>query len=158
MIYGSFLSSRSGASGLEKKYDTVLQGRLGAKFLLVDNQGKEIEGDEDSAVAIETKSGKNISLTVDIELEKLIYEAFGKLNGAAMVHDISSGEILALVSKPSFDPNLFAQPISNKNWKQLNSDETRPFMDRALLASYPPGSIIKIITCLLYTSPSPRDS
>ena len=146
LIFGSFLSSRSGASGLEKKYDTVLQGRLGAKFLLVDNQGKEIEGDEDSAVAIETKSGKNISLTVDIELEKLIYEAFGKLNGAAMVHDISSGEILALVSKPSFDPNLFAQPISNKNWKQLNSDETRPFMDRALLASYPPGSIIKIIT------------
>ena len=51
-----------------------------------------------------------------------------------------------MVSKPSFDPNLFAQPISNKNWKQLNSDETRPFMDRALLASYPPGSIIKIIT------------
>ena len=146
LVYGSFLSSRSGASGLEKKYDRILQGNMGAKYLLVDNKGREIDSDEENITTVERKRGSDLSLTIDIELEKLIYEAFGKLNGAAMVHDLNTGEILALVSKPSFDPNLFAQPISSQNWKQLNNDKARPFMDRALLATSPPGSIIKIVT------------
>ena len=150
LLYGSFLANRSGVSGLEKKFDNSLQGGVGSRYFLVDSSGKEVAGldAEFEKRTSTTQKGKTLSLTIDIELEKLIFDSFGQLNGAAMVHDINTGEILALISKPSFDPNLFSKPISTKDWNQLSKDKSRPFLDRAFLASSPPGSIIKIVTAI----------
>ena len=147
LIYGTLLSTRLGATGLEKIYEDTLSGKSGSSYILVDSRGNEVAVD---SVIYEKQDGKaipgeDLSLTVDIELEKLIFESFGKLNGAGMVHDIDTGEILALVSKPSYDPNLFSQEISKKDWIKLRKNKAKPFLDRALFSSNPPGSIVKII-------------
>ena len=150
LIYGSFLSTRPGVAGLEKKFNDQLQGKLGTKYLLVDSKGREIKKIEFDfkKVGVKTKKGNPLDLTVDIELEKLIFDSFGDLNGAAMVHDINTGEILAMVSKPSFDPNIFSQPISNEDWNKLIKNKSKPLLDRVFLVSSPPGSIIKIVTAI----------
>ena len=150
LIYGTLLSTRLGATGLEKIYEDTLSGKSGSSYILVDSRGNEVAVD---SVIYEKQDGKaipgeDLSLTVDIELEKLIFESFGKLNGAGMVHDIDTGEILALVSKPSYDPNLFSQEISKKDWIKLRKNKAKPFLDRALFSSNPPGSIVKIITAI----------
>ena len=89
-----------------------------------------------------------MNTTVDIELERHIYKAFGDLRGAAVVHDINTNEILALVSKPSFNPNEFSKSMSAKKWRNISSKPNKPFLDRAFLSSNPPGSIIKIVTAI----------
>jgi penicillin-binding protein 2 len=81
-------------------------------------------------------------------MEKLIYSSFGDFNGAVMVHEIKTGEILALVSKPSFDPNKFSKSISVPEWNKIKEKPYKPFLNRTLLSSNPPGSIIKIVTAV----------
>lgn len=150
LIYGSFLSTRTGVTGLEKKFNDQLQGKLGTRYLLVDSSGREVKKIESDfkQISVKTKKGEPLDLTIDIELEKLIFDSFGDLNGAAMVHDINTGEVLAMVSKPSFDPNIFSQPISNKDWNKLIENKSKPLLDRVFLVSSPPGSIIKIVTAI----------
>jgi len=150
LIYGSFLSTRTGVTGLEKKFNDQLQGKLGTRYLLVNSSGREVKKIESDfkQISVKTKKGEPLDLTIDIELEKLIFDSFGDLNGGAMVHDINTGEILAMVSKPSFDPNIFSQPISNKDWNKLIENKSKPLLDRVFLVSSPPGSIIKIVTAI----------
>ena len=148
-MYGNLFSNRKGANGLEKFFDKTLAGNVGSKFLYVDSKGREIIGQEvEDSRSKDIKKGNNIKTTIDIELQKTIYDQFVNFNGAVIVSDLKSGEILALVSKPGFDPNLFSQPISSREWNKLKTDKSKPFLNRAFLVSSPPGSIIKIITAV----------
>ncbi|MBQ8482263.1 MAG: penicillin-binding protein 2 [Alphaproteobacteria bacterium] len=133
-----------GKSGLEKFYDYKLQGKSGTIKLEVNAYGrvmKEIErqaGDE----------GESITLTVDTSLQKAAAEAFGNNSGAAVVLDVKSGEILAMVSVPSFNPNLFTNGISYKHWNELLNNERNPLIDKAVSGQYSPGSTFKIVVAL----------
>ena len=133
-----------GKSGLEKFYDYKLQGKSGTVKLEVNAYGrvmKEIE----RQTGIE---GDPLTLTVDTRLQKAATEAFGSNSGAAVVLDVKSGEILAMVSVPSFDPNLFTNGISYKHWNELQSNERNPLVNKAVAGQYSPGSTFKIVVAL----------
>ncbi|MBA4728503.1 MAG: penicillin-binding protein 2 [Candidatus Dadabacteria bacterium] len=148
-MYGNLFSNRKGANGLEKFFDKTLTGNVGSKYLYVDSRGREVIGQEiENDEFKDIEKGNNIKTTIDIELQKIIYDQFVTFNGAVIVSELKSGEILALVSKPGFDPNLFSQPISSIEWNKLKADKSKPFLNRAFLVSSPPGSIIKIITAV----------
>lgn len=133
-----------GKAGLEKYFDYKLQGKGGTIKLEVNAYGrvmKEIERDVG-------EEGDSISLTVDTRLQQAAHEAFGEESGAAVVLNVRTGEILALVSKPAFDPNLFTNGISYKNWNELMANERTPLMNKAVSGQYSPGSTFKVVVAL----------
>ncbi|MBQ9271082.1 MAG: penicillin-binding protein 2 [Alphaproteobacteria bacterium] len=133
-----------GKSGLERTYDYKLQGKSGTVKLEVNAYGrvmKEIERDSGA-------QGGSLQLTVDSRLQKAAYEALGEQSGAAVVLDVRTGEILAMVSTPSFDPNLFTNGISYKHWNELLNNERTPLIDKAVSGQYSPGSTFKIVVAL----------
>ena len=133
-----------GKSGLEKHFDYKLQGKSGTVKLEVNAYGrmmKEIERDSG-------KQGDNLTITVDSRLQKAAYDAFGEQSGAAVVLNVKTGEILAMVSTPSFDPNLFTNGISYKHWNELLNNERTPLIDKAVSGQYSPGSTFKIVVAL----------
>jgi len=133
-----------GKSGFEKTYDESLRGIEGTLTYEVNAYGRimrEIEKQEGT-------KGKDLNLTIDIRLQQAAYNAFGKESGAAVVLDVNSGEILAFVSVPSFDPNLFVDGISLKNWNELLQNEKHPMTDKAISGQYSPGSTFKIVVAL----------
>ena len=133
-----------GKSGLEKFYDYKLQGKSGTVKLEVNAYGrvmKEIERQP----GIE---GDSLTLSVDTRLQKFASQAFGENSGAAVVLNVKSGEILAMVSVPSFDPNLFTNGISYKHWNELLNNERNPLIDKAVAGQYSPGSTFKIVVAL----------
>lgn len=133
-----------GKSGLEKHFDGRLRGKSGTIKLEVNAYGRvmnEIERDSGS-------QGENIITTLDSRLQKVAYEAFGDNSGAAVVLNVNSGEILALVSTPSFDPNLFTNGISYKYWNELLNNERTPLINKAVSGQYSPGSTFKIVVAL----------
>jgi penicillin-binding protein 2 len=133
-----------GKTGLEKYYDDILRGEKGGKEVEVDASGQEI------TVLLYQKPvpGKDLILTIDKNLqlygENLL---FGK-KGSIVVSDPKTGEILALVNKPSFSPNLFANGISHADWQRLSSDTDYPLTNRSLQGVYSPGSIFKVVTAI----------
>lgn len=133
-----------GKSGLEKGFEERLRGAGGNIKLEVNAYGrvmKEIERNSGTA-------GENIKLTIDSRLQKFAQDAFGNHSGAAVVLDVHSGEILAFVSVPSFDPNLFTTGISHKDWNGLLENERNPLADKAISGQYSPGSTFKIVVAL----------
>ncbi|MBR2136746.1 MAG: penicillin-binding protein 2 [Alphaproteobacteria bacterium] len=133
-----------GKSGLEKTLDHILQGKVGSIKLEVNAFGrvmKEIEREAGS-------EGQSVSITIDSRLQQAAFEAFGNESGAAVVLDVHSGEILALVSTPSYDPNLFAGGISYKHWNALLNNERTPLINKAVSGQYSPGSTFKIVVAL----------
>ncbi len=133
-----------GKSGLEKAFDYKLQGQGGTVKLEVNAYGrvmKEIERDAGS-------EGQSIQISIDSRLQKAAYKAFGEHSGAAVVLDVHTGEILALVSTPSFDPNLFTNGISYKHWNELLNNERTPLINKAVSGQYSPGSTFKIVVAL----------
>jgi penicillin-binding protein 2 len=133
-----------GKAGLEKYYDDILRGEKGGKEVEVDALGQEI------AILLYQKPvpGEDLVLTIDKDLqlygENLL---FGK-KGSIIVSNSNSGEILALVNRPSFNPNIFANGISSSNWKRLSSDADYPLTNRSVQGVYPPGSIFKVVTAI----------
>lgn len=133
-----------GKSGLEKFYDYKLQGKSGTVKLEVNAYGrvmKEIERQP----GIE---GDSLTLSIDTHLQKAAAEAFGDNSGAAVVLNVKNGEILAMVSVPSFNPNLFTNGISYKHWNELLNNERNPLIDKAVAGQYSPGSTFKIVVAL----------
>lgn len=133
-----------GKAGFEKTYDEILRGSEGTLTYEVNAYGRimrEIEKKEGT-------KGKDLNLTIDIRLQQAAYNAFGKETGAAVVLDVHSGEILAFVSVPSFDPNLFVDGISIKNWNELLNNKKNPMTDKAISGQYSPGSTFKIVVAL----------
>lgn len=133
-----------GKAGFEKTYDSALRGKAGALTYEVNAYGRIMREIEKT----DGVRGKDLDLTIDIRLQKKAYEAFGKESGAAVVLDVNTGEILAFVSVPSFDPNLFVDGISIKNWNSLINNEKTPMTDKAIAGQYSPGSTFKIVVAL----------
>lgn len=128
-----------GKLGIEGSYEAELHGTTGSEQVEIDAGGRAIR----SLAKSEPVAGNNLRLTLDIKLQKFAEEAFGDFRGALVAMDPSTGEVLAFVSKPGFDPNLFVDGIDPVNWDLLNTSEDRPLTNRALQGQYPPGSTIK---------------
>ena len=133
-----------GKSGLEKFYDYKLQGKSGTVKLEVNAFGRVMKEIERQAGV----EGESLILTVDSRLQKAAIKAFGDNSGAAVVLDVKTGEILAMVSVPSFDPNLFTNGISYKHWSELLNNERNPLINKAVSGQYSPGSTFKIVVAL----------
>ena len=130
-----------GVSGVEKQYNQILMGQNGSRRALVDSRGKEM-GRLDETPAI---PGKQLKLTVDIDLQIAAEEALAGKNGAIVAMDPRNGEILAMVSRPAFDPNDFAVRIKRDEWNKLVNDDDHPLLNKAIQAQLAPGSTFKII-------------
>src|ERR1700693_3788228 len=130
-----------GKSGVELEYNPILMGKNGSRQVLVNSRGKEVgQLDEKPAVA-----GKQLKLSVDIDLQIAAEQALEGKNGAVVAMDPRNGEILAMVSRPTYDPNDFAVRISNDEWMKLVNDEDHPLLNKAIQAQLAPGSVFKII-------------
>jgi len=135
-----------GKSGLEKSYEEVLRGEKGKILVERDAQSRELS----QKIISEPKSGKSLVLWLDSDLQKRIEKALqesiirtGAKKGAAVAIDPKTGGVLALVSLPSFDNNLFFQKISPTKWEEIQKDPSNPFFNRAISGTYPTGSTIK---------------
>src|SRR5579862_4390779 len=130
-----------GISGVEREYNNALMGKNGARRAIVNSHGREIGLlDETDAVP-----GKQLKLTVDIDLQIAAEEALAGKNGAVVAMNPHTGEILAMASGPSFDPNDFAVRVSRDEWNKLVNDPDKPLLNKAIQAQLAPGSTFKII-------------
>jgi len=130
-----------GVSGVEKQYNSVLMGKNGSRRAIVDSRGREV-GRLDETPA---EPGKQLKLTVDLDLQIAAEQALAGRNGAIVAMDPRTGEVLAMVSRPTFDPNDFAVKISRGEWNKLVMDEDHPLLNKAIQAQLAPGSTFKII-------------
>src|ERR1700675_3243560 len=130
-----------GKSGVELQYNQVLMGKNGSRQVLVNSKGKEV-GELDQKPAV---PGHTLKLTLDIALQIAAEEAMGDKNGAMIAMDPHTGEILAMVSRPTFDPNDFAVRISRGEWNKLVTDPDKPLLNKAIQAQLAPGSTFKIL-------------
>ncbi len=133
-----------GKTGVEKYYERELHGNLGYQHIETDVRGRTVRILDRTP----PMSGSNLHLTIDSELQKRAYEALGEYKGSVVAIEPNTGEILAFVSKPSFDPNAFVQGIDVSSYRTLHDSPDRPLYNRALLGTYPPGSTIKPIIAL----------
>jgi penicillin-binding protein 2 len=128
-----------GKTGLEQSYEQFLHGTTGVEEVEVDSGGRAVR------VLSRTPpvSGNNLVLKLDARLQEIVYRAFGDFRGALVAIEPATGGVLAFVSKPGFDPNLFVDGIDPQNWAELNDSPDRPMVNRALAGTYPPGSTFK---------------
>lgn len=133
-----------GKSGVEASYDAILRGTDGSQDIIVDSHGREVGklGTEPAT------PGKSLRLTIDLDIQRAAENALGDRNGAIIAMDPHTGEILALVSRPIFDPNEFAVRITRGEWYKYVTDPEHPLMDKAIQAQLAPGSTFKIIMSL----------
>lgn len=130
-----------GQYGVEQTQEKFLRGQNGFKQVEVDAYGRELR----VVRPFVEKPGNNVFLTIDMELQKRAEKLFEAHEGSIVILDPSDGAILAMVSKPSFNPNFFARGIDAKDWKSLMQDPLKPLENRAIRGQYPPGSIFKIV-------------
>ncbi|MBS1853361.1 MAG: penicillin-binding protein 2 [Acidobacteria bacterium] len=130
-----------GKSGVELEYNAILMGKNGSRQVVVNSRGKEVGQLEQK----NAEPGRQLKLTVDIDLQIAAEQALGDRNGAVVAMDPRTGEILALVSRPTFDPNHFAVRISRDEWSKLVTDPNKPLLNKAIQAQLAPGSTFKII-------------
>ncbi len=132
-------SDHIGKTGLEQSYERQLHGATGYEQVEVDAGGRGVRTLSRTAPT----SGNNLALTLDLRLQEVAEQAFGGNRGALVAIDPASGGVLAFVSKPGFDPNLFVDGIDPASWELLNDSPDRPLNNRALTGLYPPGSTFK---------------
>ncbi|MBI2735954.1 MAG: penicillin-binding protein 2 [Rhodospirillales bacterium] len=135
---------RIGKRGVEKSADRALRGGSGFVRVEVDALGRVVR-ELDHA---EGKPGANVSLTIDIELQRFVADRLGDQSASAVVMDVITGDILAMVSVPGFDNNAFARGITQREWQSLLADAKKPLVNKAAQGLYPPGSTYKIVTAL----------
>ena len=128
-----------GKLGIEQSYETQLHGTTGVQEMETSAGGRAVRR-LNSSQAI---PGNSVVLSIDIKLQKLIEDLYGNRRGALVALDPKTGEVLAFVSKPTFDPNLFVDGIDSENWQALNESLDKPLLNRALRGTYPPGSTYK---------------
>ena len=128
-----------GKLGVEQSYETQLHGTTGVQEMETSAGGRAVRR-LNSSQAI---PGNSVVLSIDIKLQKLVEDLYGKRRGALVALDPKTGEVLAFVSKPTFDPNLFVDGIDSENWAALNESIDKPLLNRALRGTYPPGSTYK---------------
>ncbi|NMC75657.1 MAG: penicillin-binding protein 2, partial [Geobacteraceae bacterium] len=133
-----------GKSGIERSWEKELHGADGGRQIEVDAMGRFLRTVSEKSPT----TGNSLVLTIDLELQKQAEAAFGEQAGAAVAMDVTSGEILAFVSNPGFDPALFAGKLSPKQWNEYLADKRHPLENKALKGQYPPGSTFKIVTAI----------
>ncbi len=131
-----------GKTGIEKQYDSLLQGKEGREMSTVDVHGRIIS---DTPIVEPPEMGKSLVLTIDSDIQKLVEEALGNRVGASVVLKPATGEVLAMVSYPYYDSNIFSSDDAGKEYAKLVNDTTKPLLNRAVQVSYPPASTFKII-------------
>jgi len=131
-----------GQAGLEKAHNALLMGKDGARTVIVNSVGREM-GELERTEPIE---GRRLKLTIDYDVQKAIEDGFNAsgFNGAAVVLDPQTGEVLGFSSRPAYDPNAFAAGIDRATWLRLNTDDLRPLQNRAIQGRYSPGSTFKM--------------
>ncbi|WP_025916677.1 penicillin-binding protein 2 [Herminiimonas sp. CN] len=132
-------TSYIGKDGLEKSYEKVLHGKTGYEEVEITASGRAVRSLSRTAAV----PGNNLILSIDMELQKIVEEAFGDRLGALVAIEPETGDVLAFVSQPSFDPNLFVEGIDQQSWDELNNSPERPLLNRPLTGTYPPGSTYK---------------
>lgn len=142
-----------GQAGIEEKFDSYLRGEDGYEFMEVDARGRmkrHISSNEIFA-GIQSKpaiSGNNIRLTIDRDLQLAAFNALEGRVGSAVAVDVRTGEVLAMVNRPSFDPTRFSKGITSEYWETLTSDKRNPLLDRSIQEHYSPGSTFKTFTAI----------
>jgi penicillin-binding protein 2 len=133
-----------GKSGVEQSYDQLLRGQDGSQDIIVDSHGREVGilGREPAV------SGQGLKLTIDLDIQRAAEAAMGDRNGAIVAIDPHTGAVLALVSRPAFDPNDFSVRVSRDEWNKLITDPRHPLLDKVIQAQLAPGSTFKIIMSL----------
>ncbi|MBF0283250.1 MAG: penicillin-binding protein 2 [Magnetococcales bacterium] len=133
-----------GKSGVERSYEMTLRGVEGVRELEVNAMGREVR----ELRFTPPTPGRDLSLTIDVELQQVAVDAMVGQTGAVVALDPRNGEVLVMASLPSYDPNEFIRGISGKLWKRLMADDDRPMINKAVQGQYPPGSTFKIATAL----------
>jgi penicillin-binding protein 2 len=128
-----------GKLGLEQRYESELHGKTGFEEVETSAGGRAVRRLKSHAAT----PGNTLMLSVDVKLQALVEQMFGDRRGALVAIDPRNGEVLALVSKPTFDPNLFVDGIDADSWRELNESIEKPLLNRALRGTYPPGSTFK---------------
>jgi penicillin-binding protein 2 len=128
-----------GKLGLEQRYEAVLHGTTGFEEVETSAGGRAVRRLRSQP----SVAGDTLHLSIDIKLQHLVEQLYGERRGALVAIDPQTGELLAFVSKPTFDPNLFVDGIDHENWKELNESIDKPLLNRALRGTYPPGSTFK---------------
>ncbi len=131
-----------GKTGIEKQYEAYLKGVEGWEQIEIDAKGRQLSG----KIAKQPESGADLMLTVDAALQQYIESIFIHRAGAVVVVDADNGHVLAMLSKPGFDLNLFSQAISRREWDELSRDPLHPFENRAIRGLYSPASTFKMVT------------
>ncbi len=131
-----------GKSGVELQYNQILMGKNGSRQVQVNSHGQEVGKPLEEKPA---EQGKSLKLTIDIDLQIAAEEAIEGKNGAIVAMDPHTGEILAMVSRPTFDPNDFAVKVSRGQWAKLVNDPDKPLLNKAIQAQLAPGSTFKIL-------------
>ncbi|MBL9138247.1 MAG: hypothetical protein JNK85_20430 [Verrucomicrobiales bacterium] len=149
LVFRYRLRDYQGVAGLEARFDEALRGRAGVKALRVNSQGYRHQ----ESILQPTEPGRSVRLTLDLEIQSAAERALAQVagsstRGAAVVMDVRSGDLLALVSAPAFDPNEFLGGMTPEEFARLNDAKLRPQMNRAVSGAYAPGSIFKIIVGL----------
>ena len=128
-----------GKLGVESSYESVLHGTTGVEQMETSAGGYAVR----RLASHPSTPGDSVRLSIDIQLQKLIEEMYGERRGALVAIDPQNGEILAFVSKPTYDPNLFVEGIDQETWDELNNSLDKPLLNRAIRGTYPPGSTYK---------------
>ena len=128
-----------GKLGVESSYESVLHGTTGVEQMETSAGGYAVR----RLASHPSTPGDSVRLSIDIQLQKLIEEMYGERRGALVAIDPQNGEILAFVSKPTYDPNLFVEGIDHETWDELNNSLDKPLLNRAIRGTYPPGSTYK---------------
>lgn len=139
---------RIGRQGVEKALDQHLRGEPGGNRVEVDVRGRVVA--EDIAGSKPAVPGAEVVLTLDNDIQNRALEVFGEESGGCVVMDVRNGDILAMVSSPSFDPNLFVSGVPSKIYRALADYERRPLLDKAIYGTFPPGSTFKMTTALSF--------
>lgn len=133
-----------GKYGIEQRWEPELRGVDGGRQIEVDAMGREIK----PLRSVRPIPGNNLYLTIDLDLQEAAEEAFEGKNGALVAMDPNTGKILAMLSKPSFDPGAFASGITLEEWKALVENPSHPLQNKVIQGQYPPGSVFKIVTAI----------
>ncbi len=138
-----------GKSGIEQSYEAVLRGQRGVRRVMVDVFNREKGSFQDGRYDTAAVAGESLTITIDADLQRYAEKLFQNKVGAVVAIEPSTGEILACVSNPSYDPNLLVGRARTKNYAHLLFDPSKPLFNRALMAYYPPGSTFKLINDLI---------
>jgi penicillin-binding protein 2 len=141
-------NDKVGLTGLEHAYEDVLRGQKGTRTIELDVAGREVR----TIQATPSRAGHNLILTLDLDLQRYVEQVLrdgmqqaGSRSAVAIITKVNTGEVLAMVSLPTYDNNLFAQGISNRDLTRLNTDPAHPMLNHAITGQYPPGSTFKLV-------------